>query len=636
MDKPDSATGSSRAVVAPLALGALGVVFGDIGTSPLYALRSILSEAGSTARVDVYGVTSLTVWALVVIVGTLHVGVLLSADNDGEGGILALASLLRRGTSGGRLAGAVVVTAMVGAALFLGDSILTPAISVLAASEGLEVAAPSFAHVVLPLALLILVGVFVLQQVGSGKIGVAYGPVMLVWFLVLGVGGAASVVQEPGVLEALSPTWAVRFLVDDPLTGFLTLGAVVLVVTGAEALYTDLGHFGRRPIALAWWALVFPCLVLAYLGEASAVTRDPSAAGDPFYAVVPSWATVPVLVLGTCATVIASEAVIAGAFTVLHQAAGLGLFPDLDTRHTSSHHPGQIYQPAANWTLAVAVLAMVLLFRSSERLAAAYGVTVSATVVLTACLYLAWAIRARPRPPARLVVGSLTGFAAAVLFAGTLPKVASGGWVPAVLGLVVFLLMHTWWSGRRRLESQLRRQEEDAEDLAATIDSQRSRLHAVGGDLVFLTHDADVAPLALRAMVEPARLLPGRAILLSWEVQDTPSAPGDRASVRVRTFGEEVCEVVGVSVVLGYRQRLDVHHILAEAVRSEPDLLGDLDPRSALYVVSEPIPTLSRRSPLARWRRRLFLAMDRLARDRADRLSLPRGRTVVIGREVEL
>jgi KUP system potassium uptake protein len=637
MNTSDSATGSSSpAAVAPLALGALGVVFGDIGTSPLYALRSILDEAGSTTQVDVYGVTSLAVWSLVMVVGVLHVGVLLSADNEGEGGILALASLLRRGASGGRAAGAVVITAMVGAALFLGDSILTPAISVLAASEGLEVAAPSFAHLVLPLALLILVGVFFLQQVGSGKIGVAYGPVMLLWFLVLGAGGAASIAHDPSALEALSPTWAVRFLADDPLTGFLTLGAVVLVVTGAEALYTDLGHFGRRPIAVAWWALVFPCLVLAYLGEGSAVSRDPSAAGNPFYAVVPSWATVPVLVLGTCATVIASEAVIAGAFTVLHQAAGLGLFPDLDTRHTSSHHPGQIYQPAANWTLAVCVLAMVLLFGSSQRLAAAYGVTVSATVVLTVCLYLAWAARTRPRPWVRLVLGSLTGLAAGVLFAATLPKVASGGWVPGVLALVVFLLMQTWWSGRRRLASQLRSQEEDAGRLVATIGSHRSRLHGVGGDIVFLTHDAAVAPLALRAMVDTAGLLSGRVILLSWEVQDTPAASGDETSVRVRTFGDDVCEVVGVDVVLGYRERLDVHHILEEAVRTEPDLLEDLDPRRALYVVSDPIPQLSGRSPLATWRCKLFLAMDRLARDRADQLSLPRGRTVVIGREVEL
>jgi len=292
------ATTPTRAgATAALTLGALGVVFGDIGTSPLYALKAVLHEAGPVTRTDVYGVTSLVVWTLVVIVGILHVGVLLTADNRGEGGILALASLLRSGTRRPRLSTAVTMAAMVGAALFLGDSVLTPAISVLAASEGLEVASPSFSHLVLPVALVILIGVFVLQQVGSGRIGVVYGPVMLVWFGVLAAGGIGSLAQDPGVLAALSPTWAVSFLAQDPLTGFLTLGAVVLVVTGAEALYTDLGHFGRRPIALGWWCLVFPCLVIAYLGEASAVIRDPSTATDPFYAVVPAWATVPVLVM---------------------------------------------------------------------------------------------------------------------------------------------------------------------------------------------------------------------------------------------------------------------------------------------------------------------------------------------------
>ena len=442
--------------LALVAFGALGVVFGDIGTSPLYALRSILHESGSTSRDDVYGVTSLVVWALVSVVGVLHVAVLLRADNDGEGGVLALASLLRKGMPRGRLRNAVTVAAMVGAALFLGDSILTPAISVLSASEGVQVAAPSLSHLVVPFAVAILLGVFLLQQIGSGKIGIAYGPLMLCWFAVLGVTGLSSLVQTPQTLEALSPTWAVSFLTAHPGPGFLTLGAVVLVVTGAEALYTDLGHFGRRAITTAWWAVVFPALVVAYLGEAAAVVRDPTSAGNPFYGVMPSWATIPVLVLATCATVIASEAVIAGAFTVLHQAAGLGFFPDLRTVHTSRHHPGQIYQPAANWSLAVAVLVVVVAFRSSQRLANAYGVTVSATVVLTVALYLAWALRQTPRPAIRLVLGGVTGLVAAVLFAATLPKLVAGGWVPAVIGAVVFVLMHTWWTGQGRVADRLR------------------------------------------------------------------------------------------------------------------------------------------------------------------------------------
>lgn len=524
---------------------------------------------------------------------------------------------------------------MVGAALFLGDSILTPAISVLSASEGLEVASPSLRHLVVPIAIVILLGVFLLQPVGSGRIGAAYGPVMLCWFLVLGVSGLGSLAQDPQALQALSPTWGLSFLREHPGTGFLTLGAVVLVVTGAEALYTDLGHFGRRAIARAWWVVVFPALVLAYLGEAAAVVRDPSAAGNPFYGVVPSWATIPVLLLGTCATVIASEAVIAGAFTVLHQAAGLGLFPDLRTVHTSRRHPGQIYQPAANWTLAVAVLLTVAAFRSSQRLANAYGVTVSATVVLTVVLYLVWAFRETPRPVVRLVLGVVTGLVAAVLFAATLPKLVAGGWVPALIGTVVFTLMQTWWSGQNRVASRLRDEELTAKDLARTV-TDDAELRRLDGHAVFLTHDPTIAPLALRAMIDTAGLLPEHVILLSWEVDDAPSAPAEETSVRVHDLGGDAWDVVGVSVVLGYRERLDVGHILEQAIEQESERLSSLDPDRALFVVSELHLSPGRTAWRSRGSQSLFLAMNRVARDRADQLSLPRSRTVVIGRELEL
>jgi len=618
-----------------IGLGALGVVFGDIGTSPLYALKAILEDSGAVGRDDVYGVTSLVVWALVAVVGVLHVAVMLTADNDGEGGVLALAALLRKGMSPGRTRVIVSIAAMVGAALFLGDSILTPAISVLSASEGLEVAAPSMSHLVVPLALVILAGVFLLQPVGSGRIGVAYGPIMLTWFVVLGAGGAASIVQDPQVLAALSPTWGIAFVAQHPATGFLTLGAVVLVVTGAEALYTDLGHFGRRAIAVAWWSVVFPALVLAYLGEAAAVLRDPGNAGNPFYGVVASWATIPVVVLGTFATIIASEAVIAGAFTVLHQAGGLGFLPDLRTLHTSRRHPGQIYQPAANWTLAVAVLLMVVAFRSSERLAAAYGVTVSATVVLTVVLYVAWAARQRPRPAVRLALGLVTGLLATVLFAATLPKLVVGGWVPAAIGAVVFGLMHTWWTGEGRVATRLREEELSADELAGVIADDDGLRH-LDGHVVFLTHDAQVAPLALRALIDTTRLVPEHVVLLSWDVDDRPSADPDEGSARIHSLGDGDWDVVGLDVRLGYAERLDVRHLLQEALESDPECLPDLDVDRALFVVTQLQLTTSRDAPWATWRQRVFLAMERLARDKADQLSLPRERTLVIGRELEL
>jgi len=623
-----------RGSLAVAALGALGVVFGDIGTSPLYAMRAILGESDATGRADVYGVTSLVVWALVSVVGVLHVAVLLTADNMGEGGVLALASLLRRGVARGRLRTGVSVAAMIGAALFLGDSILTPSISVLSASEGLEVAAPSLSSLVVPLALVILVGVFLLQPVGSGRIGAAYGPVMLVWFSVLGVSGLASLARDPQVVEALSPTWGLSFLAAHPRTGFLTLGAIVLVVTGAEALYTDLGHFGRRAIATAWWALVFPALVLAYLGEAAAVLRDPSSSDNPFYGVVPSWATIPVLVLGTCATIIASEAVIAGGFTVLHQAGGLGFLPDLRTIHTSRRHPGQIYQPAANWTLAVAVLLVVVAFRSSDRLSNAYGVTVSATVVLTVLLYVVWAVRQDPPPVTRLVLGVATGLVAAVLFAATLPKLVAGGWVPAVIGLIVFMLMHTWWSGQGRVAARLREEELTVDELMRTIGD--GDLHRLDGCAVFLTHDPSVAPLAVRALLDTAHLVPEHVMLLSWDVDDTPSAQPDRARVQVRSLGAECWDVTGVAVVLGYAERLDVGHILRDAIEAEPELLSAFEPGRVVFVVSELHLAASRSASWASWRQRVFLAMNRLARHQTDQLSLPRARTVVIGRELGL
>jgi KUP system potassium uptake protein len=327
--------------------------------------------------------------------------------------------------------------------------------------------------------------------------------------------------------------------------------------------------------------------------------------------------------------------VIAGAFTVLHQAGGLGFLPDLRTLHTSRRHPGQIYQPAANWTLAVAVLIVVAAFRSSDRLANAYGVTVSATVVLTVVLYLGWAVRRRPRPVVRLVLGAVTGLAAAVLFVATLPKLVAGGWLPAAIGLVVFVLMHTWWSGQDRVAARLSEEELTAGELAGTVNDD-SGLHRLDGHAVFLTHDATVAPLALRAMLDTTGLVPEHVVLLSWEVNDSPSASADEGTTRVRALGGDDWDVVGVAVALGYRERLDVGHILDDAIEAEPDLLSSLDPDRAIFVVSALTFRASRSAPWALWRQRVFLGMDRLARDKADQLSLPRDRTVVIGRELEL
>ena len=616
-------------------VGALGVVFGDIGTSPLYAMRTILGEADRLDTATVYGMTSTVIWSLVVVVTVLYVGVLLGTDNDGEGGLLALLGLLRSSGASARVVGAATVLAMVGAAMFLGDSVVTPAISVLSAAEGLEVASPSLKTVVLPVALVILVGVFVLQRVGTGRIGAFYGPVMVVWFVVIAAGGLGSLLQDPGALQALSPTWAVRWFADDPLAAFLALGAVILAVTGAEALYADLGHFGRLATARAWLLVVLPALVVAYLGEASAVVRDPAAASNPFYAVVPSWATIPVLVLATAATVIASEAVIAGGFTVLHQAGGLGIFPYLRTRHTSEEQGGRIYVPAANWSLAAAVLLVVLLFRSSDRLASAYGVAVAATILVTVTLFLVLTGTREHRAPVRRPVAFAALLVMVAFFAATLPKVVDGGWMPVGIGVVLFVVMWTWRDGQRRLAAARADEEGSPSDLLDEL-RREGDLQRVPQTAVFLTDDPEVAPFALRTLAETAHVLPERVVLLGWQVEDTPSAQAHQAVVDVDTFDGRCPGVVGVSVRLGYRERLSVQHVLEEARESCPDELADVDPDTATYLVSDSIPTVRHGGAMATWRQRVFLVLATLATDRVEHLRLPRERTIVIGREFDL
>ncbi len=616
-------------------VGALGVVFGDIGTSPLYAMRTILGESGPVTTDTVYGVTSTVIWALVLVVTVLYVGVLLGEDNEGEGGLLALLGVLRRSSAGPRVLTVSTVVAMVGAGMFLGDSVVTPAISVLSAAEGLETVDESLAPAVLPVALAIIAGVFILQRFGSGKIGAVYGPVMVLWFAVLAAGGIGSLVQDPGALQALSPHWAVRYFLHDPWVAFLSLGAVILAVTGGEALYADLGHFGRKAIARAWLLVVLPALVLAYLGEAAAVVRDPDVAASPFYAVVPSWGTIPVLLLAAFATVIASQAVIAGAFTVFHQAGGLGLFPWLRTRHPSATESGRIYVPAVNWSLAVSVIAVVLLFRTSDRLAAAYGVAVAFTMLTTTSLYLVLDHVRRESHPLRRAAAYL-GLGVMVVFcAAALPKIPRGGWAPVLIGAVVFLVMWTWWSGHRRLAAARAADEGTPRELLEQVSSDGEPLHRTPHTAVFLTDDPTTAPSALRTITEQARVLPERVVLLSWRVQDTPGSAAHENSVELDLF--EDCEgVTGVSVTLGYRERLDVRHVLECAREQHPQDLDGLDPDTATYLLSDSIPRIDPACGMATWRQRLFVLLARVSTDRVDQLELPRDRTIVIGRELDL
>ncbi|MCW2818008.1 MAG: hypothetical protein JWR42_795 [Marmoricola sp.] len=628
--------GAGRGGSVVLTVGALGVVFGDIGTSPLYALRTILGESGPLTRDTVLGVTSTLLWSMVVVVTVLYVGLLLRVDNEGEGGLLALVALVRRTSRRGRGAGLVTVLGMVGAAMFLGDCVITPAISVLSAAEGLEVANPAFKVAVLPIAVVLLAGVFILQRIGTGVIGKFYGPIMVVWFVLLAVTGAVSLAHDPGVLVALSPHLAVGFFVSDPLTAFLSLGAVILTVTGAEALYADLGHFGRRAISSGWLLVVLPALVLAYLGEASAVIRDHGAASQPFYSVVPGWATIPVLVIATAATVIASEAVIAGAFTVLHQLAGLGLFPHLRTEHTSRRHAGQIYLPAANWALAVGVLAVVAVFGSSASLSSAYGVAVSSTILVTATVYIVLDRARHPGTSLRRVVAAVCWVVVLVFFAASVPKLLTGGWAPACIGLALFVVMSTWSGGQGRLAAARESSESTPEEILQELVGSGCVERRVEGTAVFLTPDPRVAPLSLRTVVETGYAMVEHVVLLSWQVEDKPSASPDATVVEVDTFGDRYEGILSVAVTLGYRERLNIDHVLEVACEQEPEAMRGVDHRDARFFVSDPIPRLSRGSGMAVWRQRVFLVLDRLTTDRIEQLSLPAERTVVIGREFGL
>jgi KUP system potassium uptake protein len=445
--------GVRRGIEAGLVVGALGVVFGDIGTSPLYALQTVFKIDNGAVRPtpeDVYGVVSLMFWSITIVVSVKYVSIVMRADNHGEGGVMALIALVRgllgdvRGSTK-----AIVALGVLGASLFYGDTLITPAISVLSAVEGLEVASPQLSHLVLPLAAVILTALFAVQRFGTGRVGALFGPVMIVWFTVIGLAGLREVVTRPHVLLGLSPTYAVSFVVSHPYIAFVAIGAVVLVITGAEALYADMGHFGRPPIARAWFAVVFPALTLNYLGQAALILRNPAATENPFFLLLPSWARLPMVVLATMATVIASQAVISGAFSVTRQAVQLGFLPTVTVRQTSEHAGGQIYLPAVNGLLFVGVLTLMFAFGSSARLATAYGVAVTGALLIDTVLMLVvvrvgwkWSI-------GRVVLMALVfGGLELTFFTGNLVKVVHGGWLPLLIAAAIFTAMTTWQRGR--------------------------------------------------------------------------------------------------------------------------------------------------------------------------------------------
>jgi KUP system potassium uptake protein len=624
-----------------LIVGALGIVFGDIGTSPLYAVQSAFDPSDPHpvhANADsVYGLISLIFWAVTLIVTVKYVGLVMRADNQGEGGIMALIGLVRRtaASHGKRTQLALVALGVFGASLFFGDSMITPAISVLSAVEGMEVVEPGLSDAVVPLTAAIIVVLFSVQRFGTGAIAELFGPVMVVWFTTIAVLGVHGIADHPEILRSLSPTYAVDFLFGHGATGFFSLTAVVLAFTGVEALYADMGHFGRAPIRRAWLLLVFPALILNYMGQGALVLDDPTGAiHNPFYVLVPHWARVPMIFLATMATVIASQAVISGAYSIARQAVQLGYLPRLRVEHTSAREIGQVYVPWVNWVLMVAVLALVFAFGSSTKLAFAYGTAVTGTIGITTVLFF-WIAHHRWRWPVWVCLLGAGSFLTIELafFAANLTKLFHGAWLPLLIGAVVFTVLTTWYRGR---ELVTRRRTEEEGPLREFVGQLRGKgpdeLFRVPGTAVFLNRDKVTAPLAMRAEVEHNKVLHRHVVVLSIETLAVPHVPVGKRLV-VDDLGYKDDGITHVEARFGFMDEADVPAVLR--LIEEQGIEGGLDVADARYFLSE-VDLRPGDSPgMSRWRKRVFLATGRIASDAADYFRLPRERTVIMGSRIE-
>ena len=613
-----------------LSLGALGVVYGDIGTSPLYTMQLIFrgDHPMGPSPLRLYGALSLIFWALALVVTLKYVLLILRVDNGGEGGIMALVALIERVVKSRRRTGLVLV-GVLGASLFYGDGMLTPAISVVSAVSGLQVASPALAAQIVPLSLAVLIGLFALQRFGTGAVGGLFGPIMVVWFGVLGALGAREVAAHPDIVRSLSPTYAARFIADDPLMGFFALGSVFLAVTGAEAIYADMGHFGRRAITRAWLGLAFPCLLLNYMGQGALILSRPETASNPFFFLVPGGQTgqKAMVVLATLATVIASQAVISGAFSVTQQVIQLGFLPRMSIRHTSRRIVGQIYIPLVNWLLCAAVVVLVLTFRSPTGLANAYGIALSA--IFATNTFLAFVVfRVLWRKPLRLLVPGAAFFLLVELtfFAANLPKVLSGGWFPLVVGALFFTVLTTWHRGRATLARAVREGRVPLRQyLNAMVDAPPNR---VPGTAVFLTTALDTVPTALLNNAEHNGVVHERVILVKIHIAAVPHvAEDDRLEIERLRLG-----FVTIAATYGYQDEPDVGAALREAARQGVAI--DLD-RTSYYVNHVTIlPT--GHAHMAGWRKRLFMLLHRNSAPVTRSYHIPPDRVFEVGAYVEL
>ena len=620
-------------------VGALGVVFGDIGTSPIYTLQTLFNPDDPhpvpISTQNVYGVVSLVFWSVMIIVSLTYVTLVMHADNDGEGGVMALITLVRRigGKSHPKVIAALSTLGILGAALFFGDSMITPAISVLSAVEGLKVVDPHLAELVVPITAVIISGLFLVQRHGTAVVGRYFGPVMIVWFLVIGVCGARGIATHPQILRALSPTYALEFMAGHFHIAFFALAAVVLSVTGAEALYADMGHFGRAAITWGWIGLVLPALVLNYFGQGALLLGDQSVVNAPFFMLVPSWGQIPMVALSTAATVIASQAVITGAYSVASQAAQIGYLPRLRIAHTSESSIGQIYVPWINGMLWIAVLILVFAFRSSASLGYAYGMAVTGTITITTLLFLYVARTKWHVPMWLIVVGGGALLTVDLMFlAANLTKLLHGAWLPLLIGICTFTLLTTWQRGHE-IANTVR--EAAVGPLRGFVDSlaeQRPPLPRLPGTAVFLNRGGGAAPLSMRANVDRIHALPQNVIVISIDTPPVPRVP-DSERISVDDLGHSDDGIFYVVARVGFMEQPDVPMALRLVDPSSTE--GPVDVDTASYFVSNIALSAGPNPTMAQWRKRLFIAISRITSD-VEYFGLPMDRTLIIGARMEI
>jgi KUP system potassium uptake protein len=612
-----------------LMLGAIGVVYGDIGTSPLYAMKESFIGPHPLAvdPLHIFGVLSLIFWSLMLVVTVKYVFVAMRADNRGEGGSFALLALISRNLGERRWTYGLVVLGVLATALFYGDAMITPAISVLSAVEGLSIVNAGFSHLVLPISVVVLIGLFLVQRRGTARVGAIFGPVVLVYFAALAVLGVSNIMKHPEIIGILSPHWALRFFLHDQRLAFLAMGSVFLAVTGAETLYADMGHFGRKAIGFSWLMLVYPCLMLNYMGQGALLLGNPAAVENPFYLMAPEWARLPLVFIATAATIIASQAVISGAFSVTHQAVQLGFLPRLRTEHTSEKAAGQIYIPAVNWGLLIMIILLVLGFRESTKLASAYGIAVSGTMIITTVMLavLIFSVWKWNRVLASLTIG-VFALVDGSFFASNLAKVADGGWFPLVVAAVIFTVLTTWATGRRLLRERLR---QESIPLAVFVKSTANSVHRVRGTSVFLSASPDVVPSALLHNLKHNQVLHERVLILTVQVEEVPHFPAEKR-LEINSAGEGFYRVV---LHYGFMDEVDVPADLAR-IKSCGETFDMMN--TSFFLGRQKLIATREQPGMALWREQLFAWMMRTSESAMEFFKLPTNRVVELGSQLRI